>query len=315
MDDLVRSYFNIYGCKVIQENFESIGEKRYNIIQEDDFIDSIIEESLLEEGYELDEGAIEDIKNKIRPHINRYAVQRGLHKAPGWVKGDKRWQAVTKPVLKDVTKRAISKLAPKPKEDNRIVQKGLSSIGRSHTANPEQHEKEKKERENRPKNPRYSTANVTVRIKESVENVREIIKKGSKEAGSKEKDLSRGQVGELHKKTQAEIRKSLQKEDLDDVLFYLYDNGFASSYESAMNIMESMSDVWFESILDEKYVASMDPGGKGSDRRAKGGKRLKPMPDRYKYSEAGFDRRASRTSPSTRKRKEKRRGSEGGFNA
>ena len=315
MDDLVRSYFDIYGCEVIQETFESIGEKRYNVIQEDDFIDSIIEESLLEEGYELDEGAIEDIKNKIRPHINRYAVERGLHKAPGWVKGDKRWQAVTKPVLKDVTKKAISKLAPKPKEDNRIVPKGLSSMGRSLTANPEQHEKEKKERENRPKNPRYSTANVTVRIKESVEKVKEIIERGSKQAGSKENDLSRGQVKELHRKTQNEIRNSLQKEDLDVVVSYLYDNGFASSYESAMNIMESMSDEWFDSILDEKYVTSMDYSGRGSDRRARGGKRRKPTPEKYKHSEAEFDPEASHKSPSSRKRKEQRRGAVGGFNA
>lgn len=44
----------------------------------------------------------------------------------------------------------------------------------------------------------------------------------------------------------------LRKEDLDSIIEYLIDNGFADDEETAFNIMESMSENWLLQILDEE---------------------------------------------------------------
>jgi hypothetical protein len=36
MDDLVGAYFNVYGCEVVQENFQHLGEKRYVVKENKD---------------------------------------------------------------------------------------------------------------------------------------------------------------------------------------------------------------------------------------------------------------------------------------
>lgn len=246
MDDLVRSYFEIYGCNVVQESFESIGEKRYTIVEEFD-LDFIIEEIMIEEGYELDENTVEKVKNLVRPHINKYAVKHGIHKAPGWVKGSKRQEAVTKPVIKHFIRSTIEKITPKQPEEVRLKPIGIRS-GMSLTANPEKYEQEKAER--RKENPNYSTSNVRVRMKESVEKIKEIINKGAKAAGSKEEDLTRGQVKERLEKDKEKIRKALQKEENEIVIQALLDNGYASCYDNAEGIMEAMSEAWKTEILN-----------------------------------------------------------------
>ena len=43
----------------------------------------------------------------------------------------------------------------------------------------------------------------------------------------------------------------LKKEDLDTVVSYLLENGYADTEKSAQNIMEAMSENWLATILDE----------------------------------------------------------------
>lgn len=62
------------------------------------------------------------------------------------------------------------------------------------------------------------------------------------------------------------IRK-FKREDLEYILDTLISEGFAVDYDSAGCILESMSDEWIGSLLDEKYVREINPGG--ADRRAR----------------------------------------------
>lgn len=62
-----------------------------------------------------------------------------------------------------------------------------------------------------------------------------------------------------------DIESGIRKEDVDYVLDYLIDEGYTDSYESALVIVEAMSDEWFEDLIDEatKTVMSVSsPEGK-----------------------------------------------------
>jgi hypothetical protein len=116
-------------------------------------------------------------------------------------------------------------------------------------------------------------------------------------------------------------KPQMKKEELEYILDILVSEGFAVDYEGAVCILEAMSDEWVDCILDEKYVKKTDLKGKGPDHRAirlnpdDRPVRLKKMPGEFKYWEAGFNKDASRRSPSARERKAQRRQGVGGFNA
>ena len=105
----------------------------------------------------------------------------------------------------------------------------------------------------------------------------------------------------------------------EEVVEYLFVEGFADTIENAEVMAENISEQWIDEILNEKYVKALDTTGRGADRRAHTTDptvrptRKKPTPEKYKYSEAEFD--STLTSPSTRKRKEQRRQGTGGFNS
>jgi hypothetical protein len=52
----------------------------------------------------------------------------------------------------------------------------------------------------------------------------------------------------------------LRKEDVRYVLDYLIDEGFTDSYEGAIEIVEYMSDEWFEGIIDERTRFAKETG-------------------------------------------------------
>jgi len=118
-------------------------------------------------------------------------------------------------------------------------------------------------------------------------------------------------------------KQGLKRKDgtpvFEEIIEYLFVEGFADTIESAEVMAENISEQWVDEILGEKYVKALDTTGKGADRRAHTTDptvrpiRKKPTPEKYKYSEAEFD--STLTSPSTRKRKDQRRKGTGGFNA
>jgi hypothetical protein len=59
----------------------------------------------------------------------------------------------------------------------------------------------------------------------------------------------------------------LRKEELEYIIDILVSEGYADNYDSAVCILEAMSDEWLVGILDEKYVKAMDPP---KDRKRKG---------------------------------------------
>jgi hypothetical protein len=106
------------------------------------------------------------------------------------------------------------------------------------------------------------------------------------------------------------------KENFEEVVEYLFVEGYADTIENAELMAESISAEWVDEILDEKYARAMDTTGRGADRRASdlGGvpKRRKPTPDKYKHSEGDFSPRD--LSPGARRRRDERRQGVGGFN-
>lgn len=121
------------------------------------------------------------------------------------------------------------------------------------------------------------------------------------------------------KKGKKEVPNCVPKEEFEAIVEYLFVEGYADTIEGAELMAETISEEWVNEILDEKYVKAMDATGRGADRRAKSTdptvrpRRLKPMHPNYKHMESGFDKVASRRSPSARKRKEERRQTVGGF--
>jgi hypothetical protein len=124
------------------------------------------------------------------------------------------------------------------------------------------------------------------------------------------------------KKAKQEKLKSqgLKRKDgtpvFEEVIEYLFVEGYADTIENAEVMAENISDNWVNDILNEKTIKAT---GEVADRRAHTTdptvrpRRLKPMPDVIKYTESGFDRDASRRSPGARRRKEERRQGVGGF--
>ena len=104
----------------------------------------------------------------------------------------------------------------------------------------------------------------------------------------------------------------------EEVVEYLFVEGFADTIENAEVMAENISENWVNEILDEKTIKA---SGEVADHRARTtdptvrARRLKPMNPEVKYSESGFDSTASRRSPGARKRKEQRRQGTGGFGA
>ena len=102
----------------------------------------------------------------------------------------------------------------------------------------------------------------------------------------------------------------------EEVVEYLFVEGYADTIESAELIAENISASWVNGILDEKTIKAT---GEVADRRARTTdptvrpSRLKPMPEVIKYTESGFDRTASRRSPGARRRKYERGQGVGGF--
>jgi hypothetical protein len=101
----------------------------------------------------------------------------------------------------------------------------------------------------------------------------------------------------------------------EEVVEYLFVEGFADTIENAEIMAENISEDWVDEILNEKTIKA---SGEVADRRAHTTDptvrpiRRKPTPEKYKHSEAEFD--STLTSPSARRRKEERRQGTGGFN-
>jgi len=104
--------------------------------------------------------------------------------------------------------------------------------------------------------------------------------------------------------------------EFDLVADYLFSEGYADSLDGAEVMAENISASWVNEILDEKTIKAT---GEVADRRARTTdptvrpSRLKPMPEVIKYTESGFDKKASRRSPGARRRKDERRQGVGGF--
>lgn len=104
-------------------------------------------------------------------------------------------------------------------------------------------------------------------------------------------------------------------EDIDYILDELINEGYVDDYKSAFSIFQVMSEDWLNDLLQEKYVKAMDPKGAGRDRRAsigdlpRGQKRRSSSTDNHNYWSGGHK------SPVTRRRKEIKNRTRGGFNA
>lgn len=71
-----------------------------------------------------------------------------------------------------------------------------------------------------------------------------------------------------------------QRDDVEYVLDYLIDEGYTDSYESAIAIVESMSDEWLEGIIDERTRYAKETGKSfTSGRRSEKGGLMKPTGD------------------------------------
>jgi hypothetical protein len=57
-----------------------------------------------------------------------------------------------------------------------------------------------------------------------------------------------------------DIESGVRNEDVEYVLDYLIDEGFTDSYESAIEIVEAMSDEWLECIIDERTRYAKETG-------------------------------------------------------
>jgi hypothetical protein len=170
---------------------------------------------------------------------------------------------------------------------------------------------------------------IMIRDKDTANLVNKMRVSRHKKSPSLEKERTQGTVRNkyLHRQQdKKELRNKLEKlfsvaENIEYILDILVSEGFAVDYEGAECILEAMSDEWVDCILDEKYVKKTDLKGKGPDHRAirlnpdDRPVRLKKMPGEFKYWEAGFNKDASRRSPSARERKAQRRQGVGGFNA
>jgi hypothetical protein len=51
-------------------------------------------------------------------------------------------------------------------------------------------------------------------------------------------------------KLEKDLKASQQKEDLEYIIDYLIDEGYTDSYESALAIVETMSDEWFSELIE-----------------------------------------------------------------
>lgn len=69
MYDLVESYFGIYGCDVLRESYESLGEKRYVPIRRYESVNDQIIDYLISEGYADDEEHAERIIEELGDDI------------------------------------------------------------------------------------------------------------------------------------------------------------------------------------------------------------------------------------------------------
>ena len=106
-----------------------------------------------------------------------------------------------------------------------------------------------------------------------------------------------------------------QRNDVEYALDYLIDEGYATDYVSALNILEAMSDEWLDDI-SEKFVIAMSKPGRRRDYRERptdeGFIRLKKRPESSKFWDSqtgpGKDQ-----SPKARRRREERSAARGGF--
>lgn len=70
-------------------------------------------------------------------------------------------------------------------------------------------------------------------------------------------------VGSAAGKAAGQFVRSLRKEECEEILFHLLDEGYAETLDSAEAILESMSDEWVSEILDEaQQIMSVSRGGK-----------------------------------------------------
>jgi hypothetical protein len=187
MDDLVGSYYGMYGCTVSKEIFPYAERIRYHIKEavDTEAIKKNIEKGAAKAG---------------NPKLDRKDVET-LH--------DKRREEVKK-MVKEESKKGSVKTTFLPKSRER-------DIGRHDDW----------------KDPHPDTKN------------------WGQDSPAKQK-LKRRMTAVIGTRRREDRESGLRKEEMDLILSYLLDNGFAKNEQAAENIMEAMSEQWIQYILDEE---------------------------------------------------------------